>query len=76
MPFADLPSEILDAFWNGTKKRLAFQQGGYKYESDWKGAVRAMRERMENPPSEKVRQALEELLCRLKKLSESLTKSN
>jgi excinuclease ABC subunit A len=62
MPFADLPAEILDAFWNGTKKRLTFQQGGYKYESDWKGAVRAMRERMENPPSEKVREALEELV--------------
>ncbi len=62
IPFADLPSEILDAFWNGTKKRLTFQQGGYKYESDWKGAVRAMRERLENPPSEKVRTALEELV--------------
>ena len=60
--FADLPEEIRDAFWNGTKKRLTFQQGGYKYESDWKGALRAMRERMENPPSEKVRAALEELV--------------
>ncbi len=62
LQFADLPEEIRDAFWNGTKKRLTFQQGGYKYESDWKGAVRAMRERMENPPSEKVREALEELV--------------
>ncbi len=60
--FADLPPEIKDAFFNGTKKRLTFEQGGYKYESDWKGAVRAMRERMENPPSEKVRAALEELV--------------
>ncbi len=62
LQFADLPPEISDAFWNGTKKRLAFQQGGYKYEAEWKGAVRAMRERMENPPSEKVRAALEELV--------------
>ncbi|MCA1625343.1 MAG: excinuclease ABC subunit UvrA [Acidobacteria bacterium] len=62
MRFADLPEEIKDSFWNGTKRRLTFQQGGYKYESDWKGAVRAMRERMENPPSEKVREALEELV--------------
>jgi len=61
-PFADLPEEIKDAFWNGTKRRLTFQQGGYKYESDWKGAVRAMRDRMENPPSEKLREALEELV--------------
>jgi excinuclease ABC subunit A len=62
LPFADLPAEIREAFWNGTKRRLTFQQGGYKYESDWKGAIRAMRERMESPPSEKVRLALEELV--------------
>jgi excinuclease ABC subunit A len=60
--FADLPPEIRDAFWNGTKRRLTFKQGSYKYEGDWKGALRAMRERMENPPSEKVRAALEELI--------------
>ncbi len=60
--FENLPKEIRDAFWNGTKKRLTFRQGSYVYESDWKGALRAMRERMENPPSEKVRLALEELV--------------
>jgi excinuclease ABC subunit A len=60
--FIDLPEEIREAFWNGTKKRLTFRQGTYKYESDWKGAMRAMRERMENPPSEKVKLALEELV--------------
>jgi excinuclease ABC subunit A len=63
LPFADLPTEIKDAFWNGTKKRLTFRQGNYKYEADWKGALRAMRERMENPPSEKVENALEELVA-------------
>ncbi len=62
-PFAELPPEIKDAFWNGTKKRLTFRQGTYRYESDWKGALRAMRERMENPPSEKVREALNELVA-------------
>jgi excinuclease ABC subunit A len=62
-PFADLPVEIKDAFWNGTKKRLTFRQGTYRYESDWKGALRTMRERMESPPSEKVREALEELVA-------------
>jgi excinuclease ABC subunit A len=60
--FADLPTEIQDAFWNGTKRRLTFRQGSYRYEGDWKGALRAMRERMENPPTEKVRAALEELI--------------
>ena len=62
LPFEELPKEIRDAFWNGTKKRLTFQQGSYKYEGDWKGALRAMRERMETPPSEKVREALTELV--------------
>ncbi|MBA2621727.1 MAG: excinuclease ABC subunit UvrA, partial [Acidobacteria bacterium] len=61
-PFADLPEEIRDAFWTGTKKRLTFRQGTYKYESDWKGALRAVRERMETPPSEKIKLALEELV--------------
>lgn len=61
--FEDLPDEIKDAFWNGTKKRLTFKQGTYKYESDWKGALRAMRERLETPPSESVREALNELVA-------------
>ena len=64
--FIDLPQEIRDEFFYGTNKRLIFQQGGYKYESDWKGAIRAMQERMENPPSEKVRFALEELVSPVK----------
>jgi excinuclease ABC subunit A len=66
LPFADLPTEILDAFFNGTKRRLTFSQEGYKYESDWKGALRSMRDRMENPPSERVRLALEELVAPIK----------
>ncbi len=61
--FADLPPEIKDAFWDGTKKRLAFEQGNYKYEAEWKGALRAMRERLENPPSVKVGEALNELVA-------------
>ncbi|MEJ7861480.1 MAG: excinuclease ABC subunit UvrA [Pyrinomonadaceae bacterium] len=61
-PFVDLPEEIRDAFFYGTKKRLTFRQGTYVYEADWKGALRAMRERLENPPSEKIREALEELV--------------
>ena len=60
--FANLPDEIKNAFFHGTKRRLTFRQGTYKYESDWKGALRVMRERMENPPSEKTRAALEEMV--------------
>lgn len=62
MPFIDLPKEIQDAFFYGTNRRLTFQQGGYKYESEWKGAVRSMRDRMENPPSDKIKESLEELV--------------
>jgi excinuclease ABC subunit A len=62
-PFKDLPQEIRDAFFNGSKRRLTFRQGDYKYEAEWKGALRAMRDRIENPPSEKVRVALEDLIA-------------
>jgi excinuclease ABC subunit A len=61
--FADLPAEIRNAFFNGTKRRLTFRQGSYRYESDWKGALRTMRDRLENPPSEKTKLALEELIA-------------
>jgi excinuclease ABC subunit A len=61
-PFSELPEEIRNAFLFGTKKRLTFRQGDYKYESDWKGALKAMKERLENPPSEKTREALHELV--------------
>jgi excinuclease ABC subunit A len=60
--FSELPEEIRQAFFHGTKRRLTFRQGSYKYESDWKGALRVMRERMENPPSERTRAALEEMV--------------
>src|SRR5215210_1373840 len=49
--FNDLPPEIRDAFLHGTKRRITFRHGDYKFERDWKGARRAMRERLENPPS-------------------------
>ena len=62
-PFFDLPEEIKTAFFHGTKKRLTFIHGTYRSERTWPGALRAMRDRMENPPSEKTREALEELIA-------------
>ncbi|HKP70213.1 MAG TPA: excinuclease ABC subunit UvrA, partial [Pyrinomonadaceae bacterium] len=62
LPFRDLPANIRDAFFHGTKRRLTFRQGTYRYESDWKGALRTLRDRMENPPSQKTLAALEELV--------------
>jgi excinuclease ABC subunit A len=61
--FSDLPQEIRDAFLNGTKRRITFRHGDYKFEREWRGALRAMRDRLENPPSEKIRTALEELVA-------------
>ncbi len=63
VPFAELPQEIRDAFFNGTKRRLTFRHGDYKFERDWPGAMRAMRERIENPPSEKIKGELEDLIA-------------
>jgi excinuclease ABC subunit A len=63
MRFSELPQDVRDAFFNGTKRRLTFRHGDYKFEREWKGALRAMRERIENPPSEKIKTALEELIA-------------
>ncbi|MGB8508011.1 MAG: excinuclease ABC subunit UvrA [Pyrinomonadaceae bacterium] len=62
MPFVELPKAVRDAFFYGVEGNLTFRQGLYKYESDWKGAVRWLTERMHNAPSEKVRESLEELV--------------
>lgn len=62
-PFGDLPDEVKNAFFNGTKKRLTFVHGTYRSERTWPGALRAMRDRLEDPPSEKVRAALEEMIA-------------
>ncbi|HEV2914211.1 MAG TPA: excinuclease ABC subunit UvrA [Pyrinomonadaceae bacterium] len=60
--FGELPAEVRDAFFYGLDHVLTFRQGAYTYQSDWKGAVRWLRERMNEAPSEKVRLALEELV--------------
>ena len=63
--FAKLPDEIREAFFYGSNDRLTFRQGTYVYKDEWKGAIRAMRERLETPPSEAVRAALEQLVSPL-----------
>ncbi len=60
--FIELPKEVRDAFFHGLDIPLTFRQGLYTYQSDWKGAVRHLRERMNDAPSEKVRLALEEMV--------------
>jgi excinuclease ABC subunit A len=61
-PFVELPTEVREAFFHGINVPLTFRQGAYTYQSDWKGAIRWLRERMTEGPSEKVRLAIEELV--------------
>src|SRR3982751_2196334 len=61
-PFNEIPKEAQDAFFHGLSDELTFRQGTYTYQSEWKGAVRWLRERMNEAPSEKVRLALEDLV--------------
>jgi excinuclease ABC subunit A len=60
--FIDLAKEVCDGFFSGVTGRLKFTQGLYTYESQWKGALRWLRERINEAPSEGVRMALEELV--------------
>jgi excinuclease ABC subunit A len=60
--FAELPKEVHDAFFNGASGKLSFTQGLYSYQSEWKGALNWLRERLNEAPSERVRVALEELV--------------
>ncbi|HEX8475609.1 MAG TPA: excinuclease ABC subunit UvrA [Pyrinomonadaceae bacterium] len=59
--FAELPKQVRDAFFYGVEGEITFRQGLYAYKSDWKGAVRLLGGRMKDA-SEKVREALEELV--------------
>jgi excinuclease ABC subunit A len=61
-PFINLPQEVRDTFFYGGKGRFEFTEGKYKYESEWKGAIRFLHDRLQNAPSTKVREALEDLV--------------
>jgi excinuclease ABC subunit A len=62
LPFAELPKEVCDGFFQGLSGQLTFRQGLYSYQSPWKGALRWLRDRLNEAPSEKVRITLEELV--------------
>jgi excinuclease ABC subunit A len=62
-PFSDLPKEVQDAFFGGISTKLTFTQGLYSYQSEWKGALNWLRDRLNEAPSEKIRIALEELVA-------------
>jgi excinuclease ABC subunit A len=62
LAFSELSKEVCEAFFNGVTGQLKFTQGLYSYESKWKGALRWLRDRLNEAPSEGVRVALEELV--------------
>ena len=61
-PFADLPQEVQESFLTGTNAKLKFSQGLYSYQSNWKGALNWLHDRLNEAPSEKIRITLEELV--------------
>ena len=61
-PFGELPKEVRESFLHGLTAQLRFRQGLYSYKGYWQGALPLLRERLNNPPSEKIRVALEEMV--------------
>jgi excinuclease ABC subunit A len=61
-PFGELPKEVRESFLHGLTAQLRFRQGLYSYKGYWQGALPLLRDRLVNPPSEKVRGALEEMV--------------
>jgi excinuclease ABC subunit A len=62
LSFSELPRNVREAFFRGVEGQIRFRQGAYSYESEWTGAIRHLTDRMQNAPSERVREALEELV--------------
>jgi excinuclease ABC subunit A len=62
LSFSELPKEVCEGFFHGVSGQLTFRQGLYSYQSPWKGALRWLRDRLNESPSEKVRVTLEELV--------------
>src|SRR5207302_4018342 len=60
--FKDQPKEIREAFLHGMPIQIKFRQGLYSYRGPWQGALPWLRERLNEPPSEKIHLALEEMV--------------
>jgi excinuclease ABC subunit A len=61
-PFAELPQKAQDAFFYGSKERLALRYGAYEYKAEWKGAVNYLSSRAEEMKSENAISAFEALI--------------
>jgi excinuclease ABC subunit A len=61
-PFNQLPEDILEGFFHGIQGKVPMKWGDKYYDSEWKGALRLIRERLHNASSETVRQSLSEFI--------------
>jgi excinuclease ABC subunit A len=61
-PFAELPQRCQDAFFYGSKERLALRYGAYEYKAEWKGAVAYLGGRADEMKTESATAAFEALI--------------
>jgi len=58
-PFADLPQKAQDAFFWGSREKLAMRYGAYEYKAEWKGASAYLKARADDARSENAIAAFE-----------------
>jgi excinuclease ABC subunit A len=61
-PFAELPPKTQDAFFFGSKEKLALRYGAYEYKTEWKGAIAYLGNRASDMKSEAAVAAFEALI--------------
>ena len=61
-PFAELPPKTQDAFFYGSKEKLALRYGAYEYKTEWKGAITYLSNRAADMKSESAVGAFEALI--------------
>ncbi len=61
-PFAAMPQKAQDAFFHGSKERLALRYGAYEYKAEWRGAIHYLSSRENEMKTESAIAAFEGLI--------------
>jgi excinuclease ABC subunit A len=61
-PFAAMPQKAQDAFFHGSKERLALRYGAYEYKAEWRGAINYLSSRESEMKTESAIAAFEGLI--------------
>jgi excinuclease ABC subunit A len=61
-PFSALPQKCQEAFFYGSKERLALRYGAYEYKAEWRGAINYLSSRSDEMKSEAAVAAFEGLI--------------